>query len=143
MDDNESINETSNDSGVLSGGQTTSTPVSNYSYVSLKSTSSFQRHNQTDFYLHSQMSRKRKSEESSAETILSGINDLVKLRKAKCTQATSDWLKYHSMYSNLDRILSKLPEETVEGLNFQFYNLAYTELQKSTFQVIPIEILDC
>lgn len=86
------------------------------------------------------MYRKRKSDQNTTENILGGLNDLVKLRKEECAQVATDRLKYHSMYANLDRLLSKLPESTVESLSFQFYNMAYSEFQKTTITLDPLEV---
>jgi len=77
------------------------------------------------------MNRKRKPDQDMEQELLSGLNDLVKLRKdsTRPEPNMSEGLKYYSMYSNLDRMLKKLPEPVVEDLNMEFINMAYNCLK--------------
>lgn len=81
-------------------------------------------------------------QESDTKQLLNGITDLINIRKQESAAAKSNQeqepLKYYSLYANLDRMLSKLPEEVVEELNMQFVNATYCELkkQKDEFMLI-------
>lgn len=39
-------------------------------------------------------------------------------------------MKHESMLANLDRMLSKLPEEVVEDLNFEFVRLTHDKMKE-------------
>jgi len=55
------------------------------------------------------------------------VADLVNLRKEKIGTGQ---LKHHAMLANLDNMLSKLPDEMVEDLNFDFVRLTHEKLKE-------------
>ncbi|CAG7819006.1 unnamed protein product [Allacma fusca] len=40
-------------------------------------------------------------------------------------------LKFYCIFANIDRMLRKLPDDTVEDLHVKFINLVYDELKKT------------
>jgi len=75
-------------------------------------------------------SKKSRDCDKETTTIAKSISDLVELRKQSVNNQTTKQLKYECMLANLDRMLSKLPEEVVEDLNMKFTNMAYEEVKK-------------
>ena len=71
--------------------------------------------------------------ERGTEKLMNGLNDILSLKKLEATSGGGnkvDTLQYSSLWTNLDRMLKKLPESVVEDLNMQFISLAYNEIKK-------------
>lgn len=79
-----------------------------------------------------------KKEDTEPAKLFNAMTTLIDLRKAQLEEASKSKLKYESIYNNLDRILSQLPEPVVEDLNMQFQQLAYNAL-KNYQEVVIIE----
>lgn len=73
--------------------------------------------------------KKSTTEEDGTEKLVNSISELVELRKNSV--AKKDELKFISIYKNLDRMLSQLPDEVVEDLNMEFVQLAYNAIQRN------------
>jgi hypothetical protein len=66
--------------------------------------------------------------------LLTSLTDFIHLRKNQLSnqkpggtpEQTS--LKFYSMYLNMDRMLQKLPDRTVERLNLKFQQMIHEEL---------------
>lgn len=65
----------------------------------------------------------------SAVSMTAAITDLVKMRRlAKQSEEVSE-LKHYTMLKNVDRMLSKLPDDVVEDLGMQFMDLTYKAIK--------------
>ena len=58
---------------------------------------------------------------------MGSVAELVNLRKG---QKGSSQIKHQTMLANLDRMLSKLPDEVVEDLNFEFVSMTHEKLKE-------------
>lgn len=66
------------------------------------------------------------------DRIASSLESLVDMRKKTALSSTTEPqnnLKHYSMFLNLDRMLQKLPEHVVEGLNVEFIQLTHREMK--------------
>ena len=69
--------------------------------------------------------------ESETKKLVSSITELVELRKeTKRSVPIPTELKYLSIYANLDRMLSKLPQDVVEDLNVEFINITHAAIKR-------------
>jgi len=80
-------------------------------------------------YLNSKAYHKRGKKDEVGEKLVASVGELVNMRKTQATTVSAD-LKFQSMYANLDRMLSKLPDEAVEDLNLEFVRLAHEKLKE-------------
>lgn len=78
------------------------------------------------------MTAKKKTKnalEEDTDRLVSSIDELVQMKKL----STKEELRYLSIYKNLDRMLVKLPEETVEDLNMEFVKLTYDAIKDQRY----------
>jgi hypothetical protein len=67
------------------------------------------------------------------DLILSGLNEFIGMKKKECELAANrnnEILKFQSMWANLDRMLSNIPQHRIEHVNFQFTSIAFQEIKK-------------
>lgn len=67
----------------------------------------------------------RKEKDNQSTGLQKKVAELINLRM----QNKKEKFNYQSMFNNLDRIWSKLPEDVVEELNFKIISLSLEELR--------------